>query len=453
VVLVNRLLRFGFGVARRPMTALLGVSMIMAGSTLLLAWLVGLIVATGQSLSTNGDAGMFGWLVAAVVVILVGRSNLPVAQQVAANGLAAKLDRVVMARALGPMLEPRRIDHLEDPDVQNAYARARGVDLTTVSHGPGLVVSLLSSRLVVIGAAVLVGVTFAWWLPPILVGSVIFAEWWLIRSTRGETAVWTGQTEGQRRAHYLEHLALVEGIQELRIFGLARWIADRHRSEREGALAPVQRTRWRFAWARLGLLGIHAVVHVAAVALIVRGLWDGQLTLGAASSAISAVLLIAAGPDPATVAQARRAEAAFSSVESLPTLINSHHPDHVGPAVELDHAPVECIRFENVRFRYPGRDHDTLHGVDLEITANEAHALVGLNGAGKSTLVKLLAGCYRPIAGRVTVDGVDLATLDPASLAVWQLRIAAIVQDFVHLPLSVADNVASVSPVETAGRS
>ncbi|WP_152365918.1 ATP-binding cassette domain-containing protein [Microlunatus speluncae] len=447
-----RLLRFGYGNARRPMMILIAVSMIMTGSTLTLAWLLGLVVAAGPSVSAGSQDGTFGWLVAAVIVVLVGRSVLPVAQQLAAAELAVRLDRVAVSRVLRPMLEPQRIDHLEDPAVQNGYAHARGVDLTTVGHGPGQVVSLLASRLLVLGSAALIGVTFEWWLPPLLIGSVAFVEWWLTRSTRAETAAWSGQTEGQRRATYLQQLALVEGIQELRIFGLARWLADRHSAERDAALSPVQRSRWQLAWTRLGVLGLHLVVHAAAVVIIVSDLWAGQLDLGAAAAAISAVLLIAAAADPGTVAQARRADAAFRSVESLPALIDAHHHDHAGVTVDLGRAPVNGIRFENVGFRYPGRDQDTLRGVELELRANEAHALVGINGAGKSTLVKLLAGCHRPTAGRVTVDGIDLATLDPASLEAWQRRIAAIVQDFVRLPLSAADNLAPGFP-DQDGRS
>jgi ATP-binding cassette subfamily B protein len=109
--------------------------------------------------------------------------------------------------------------------------------------------------------------------------------------------------------------------------------------------------------------------------------------------------------------------------------------------------PAREIRFENVSFRYPGSEVDVLRGLDLTLHAHEALALVGINGAGKSTLVKLLGGAYKPTSGRILVDGVDLAELE---LAVWQRRVAAIVQDFLRFPLSVTDNVV-FGAVERAG--
>jgi ATP-binding cassette subfamily B protein len=91
-----------------------------------------------------------------------------------------------------------------------------------------------------------------------------------------------------------------------------------------------------------------------------------------------------------------------------------------------------------VRFGYPGRTEPVLDELSLSIPVGRSLAVVGENGAGKTTLVKLLAGLYEPAAGRVTVDGVDLSEIDTAA---WQRRIAAIFQDFVRYPLSIADNV------------
>ena len=75
------------------------------------------------------------------------------------------------------------------------------------------------------------------------------------------------------------------------------------------------------------------------------------------------------------------------------------------------------IRFEHVSFRYPGTDRLALDDVDVTLPAGAVVAIVGENGAGKTTLVKLLAGMYRPTSGRITVDGVDLATISDAGVA------------------------------------
>ena len=64
--------------------------------------------------------------------------------------------------------------------------------------------------------------------------------------------------------------------------------------------------------------------------------------------------------------------------------------------------------------------------VDLDLIANEVHALVGENGAGKSTLVKILAGIHRPDAGHLELDGHELVLSGPA--AARQLGIAVIHQ-------------------------
>jgi ATP-binding cassette subfamily B protein len=100
--------------------------------------------------------------------------------------------------------------------------------------------------------------------------------------------------------------------------------------------------------------------------------------------------------------------------------------------------PAHSVRFEEVCFRYPRSDHEVYAGLDLELRVGESLAIVGLNGAGKTTLVKLLARLYDPTAGRITVDGIDLAEIDPAQ---WQRRVAAIFQDFTRYELSAADNV------------
>src|SRR6185295_17726042 len=85
------------------------------------------------------------------------------------------------------------------------------------------------------------------------------------------------------------------------------------------------------------------------------------------------------------------------------------------------------IRFEGVSFAYPGTTRQVLENVNLDLKPGSVVAIVGENGAGKSTLVKLLCRMYQPSAGRILVDGVDLARI-PADE--WRSRLAGAFQDF-----------------------
>jgi ATP-binding cassette subfamily B protein len=108
----------------------------------------------------------------------------------------------------------------------------------------------------------------------------------------------------------------------------------------------------------------------------------------------------------------------------------------------------QAIRFEEVWFTYPDSDAPALASVTCEIRAGETVALVGENGAGKTTLVKLLLGLYRPDAGRITFDGVDIQAIDPRSL---RQAASAVFQQFVRYQLTFGENVALGQPERLNG--
>lgn len=97
------------------------------------------------------------------------------------------------------------------------------------------------------------------------------------------------------------------------------------------------------------------------------------------------------------------------------------------------------VRLEHVSFRYPGAKCDTIHDLDLTVTAGERLAIVGCNGAGKTTLVKLLCGFLDPTQGRVLLNGEDIRTYDRRD---YYALFSAVFQDFSVLEGSVAENVA-----------
>jgi ATP-binding cassette subfamily B protein len=114
------------------------------------------------------------------------------------------------------------------------------------------------------------------------------------------------------------------------------------------------------------------------------------------------------------------------------------------------------IRFEHVSFHYPSRpDAPALDGFDLDVRPGETIAFVGPSGAGKSTTFQLLLRFYDPAAGRILVDGVDIARADPAEV---RGRIGLVPQDTVLFAASARENIrygrpgASDAEVEAAAR-
>jgi subfamily B ATP-binding cassette protein HlyB/CyaB len=101
------------------------------------------------------------------------------------------------------------------------------------------------------------------------------------------------------------------------------------------------------------------------------------------------------------------------------------------------------IAFEHVTFRYRVDGPEILHNVSLNIPAGQVIGIVGPSGSGKSTLAKLAQRLYVPESGRVLVDGVDLAQVDPAWL---RRQIGVVLQDNVLFNRSVRDNIALADP-------
>ena len=84
-----------------------------------------------------------------------------------------------------------------------------------------------------------------------------------------------------------------------------------------------------------------------------------------------------------------------------------------------------------------------VRGVDLEVRPGEVVLIMGPSGSGKTTLLSMLGAMLRPSAGRVEVDGVDLASLAEKKLPVFRAqRFGFVFQDFNLLSaLTVRENV------------
>jgi ATP-binding cassette, subfamily B, bacterial len=97
-----------------------------------------------------------------------------------------------------------------------------------------------------------------------------------------------------------------------------------------------------------------------------------------------------------------------------------------------------AFRFEDVGFAYPDADRPSVAGVDLAIRPGETIAFVGASGAGKSTVLNLVIGFIRPTAGRILLDGRDMADID---LRTYRRHLSIVPQDTTLFDGTIRDNV------------
>ncbi len=99
--------------------------------------------------------------------------------------------------------------------------------------------------------------------------------------------------------------------------------------------------------------------------------------------------------------------------------------------------------FDQVTFRYRADGREILKKVSFDVAAGKTVGIVGRSGSGKSTIAKLIQRLYVQEAGRILVDDVDLAQMDPAWL---RRQIGVVLQENFLFNRSVRDNIALADP-------
>nr|WP_166945990.1 type I secretion system permease/ATPase [Sphingopyxis panaciterrae] len=131
------------------------------------------------------------------------------------------------------------------------------------------------------------------------------------------------------------------------------------------------------------------------------------------------------------------------SVERLGDVLNAPAEPEYNPNRASLPPIAGAIRFDKVRFRYRADAPEALRGVSLDVAAGEMLGIVGPSGSGKSTLTKLVQRLYVPEQGRVLVDGVDLALVDPPWL---RRQVGVVLQENILFNRTVRENIALGDP-------
>ncbi|WP_431922790.1 thiol reductant ABC exporter subunit CydD [Micromonospora wenchangensis] len=321
---------------------------------------------------------------------------------------------------------------------QLATLTGRGLDALD-AYFTGYLPQLVLS--VTVPAAVLARLVFADWSSALIIVLTI-----PLIPVFGALLGWQAQAATERQWRRLSMLGghfldMVAGLPTLRAFGRARAqtgvvrrMADGHRVATMGTL--------RIAFLSALVLELVATLSVALVAVPVGiRLLDGGITL---ATALLVLLLT-----PEAYLPLRAAGSRFhASMEGLTALDEALTVSAVPAGV----APVATGRartpsgggeivLSGVTVAYERTT--ALRDVTLTIRPGERIAVVGPSGAGKSTLLGLLLGFVTPTAGRITVDGTDLAEVDPEQ---WRRQIAWVPQRAHLFAATLADNIRLGAP-------
>jgi ATP-binding cassette, subfamily B, bacterial HlyB/CyaB len=131
------------------------------------------------------------------------------------------------------------------------------------------------------------------------------------------------------------------------------------------------------------------------------------------------------------------------SVQRLGDILNTKPEPSYNPSRTTLPQVNGHIVFEDVTFRYRPDSSEVLRKVSFTVVPGQVIGLVGRSGSGKSTIAKLLQRLYVPERGRILVDGVDLAQVDPAWL---RRQVGVVLQENFLFNCSVRDNIALTDP-------
>jgi ATP-binding cassette, subfamily B, bacterial len=281
---------------------------------------------------------------------------------------------------------------------------------------------------------------------PALLLSLQGDRWW--DQVRKETA-----QDYRQGVHLMELATMPDAGKEVRIFDLGDELERRYR----GLMHRIERRHVAFDRRRVLTLSagwaLFAVAYMAAVVFVTDQVLRGTLTIG------SVVLTLSLGAqingqlselaDNATwFSRTARAAGRYrwlvDEVDRQEQALAADPPAAGAAVPDVLH---DGIVFEQVSFAYPGTTDPVLQDVDLRLPAGTTVAVVGENGAGKTTLVKLLLRFYEPTRGRITVDGVDLASLD---VRAWRAATSAAFQDFARFQFLARHSI-GLSALPTTG--
>jgi len=378
------------------------------------------------------------WMLAAgVLIVLLADVALRTLRgyfiDLASSRVDVRLSAYIMERVLGLRLENRPISAGSFASNLRSFETIR--DFITSAT----VTAFVDLPFAIIFLAVIGWISWPMILP-ILLGMLLMVAYALtVHSKMHELSETTYRAGAMRNATLVESLVGLEAIKALGAEGVMqrKWEASAQFLTRVAA-----QLRLLSSSTINGAMWMQQFVNIVLIVIGVYLIGDKALTLGGliACTMLASRAMAPIGQVAGLLTQYHNAATALQSLEGILQQPVERGAD--ANFVTRQHFNGD-IEFKEVDFSYPGQDVAALRNVSLKIRAGEHVAILGRVGSGKTTLEKLILGLYRPTAGAVLVDGIDLRQLDPAEL---RRNVGYVPQDVMLFFGSLRDNLTIASP-------
>jgi ATP-binding cassette subfamily B protein len=384
-----------------------------------------------------------------VAVVLAGSSALRYYLVITlGERVVADLRDAVFAHLL--KLSPRFFDSQRVGEIASRLT----ADTTQIKSAFGASASIaLRNMVLFVGAAIMMVVTSPWLsalvlgvIPAIVLPLVAFGRAVTRRSRDAQ------DTLAEASAFAVEAIGSVRTLQAFTVEGETR---SRFLTAVERAFEAARASTKARAWLTFAIIFLVFASVVGILWVGAQGVLAGEMTAGTLGQFVLYAVFAAGALSELSQVWGEIAQAAGAAGRIAEIL--KVEPDIKAPAQPklLPSTAKGEIRFEGVSFAYPQNgDSRVLENITFRVAPGERVAIVGPSGAGKSTIFHLLLRYYDVRAGRILMDGVDIASADPRAV---RERIALVPQDVAIFAASVRDNIrlgrigATDAEIERAG--
>lgn len=249
------------------------------------------------------------------------------------------------------------------------------------------------------------------------------------------------EAEYSRRMNYLSERSRDYTLaKDVRIFGMQGWIEDVYNSMLCLYRSFVARGERVYIWGNIMDVILAFMRNGIVYFFLIGGVLKGEMSAAQFVLYFNTVNLFTSGigkimTDLATLRKQSLDICTVREFLDYPETFKMEQGIPITPNLNITYQ----IELQDVSFRYPEAEKNTLSHINLTIRQGEKLAIVGLNGAGKTTLIKLICGFLDPTEGKVLLNNIDIRTYNRRDY--YQL-FSAVFQDFSVLDVTIAENIA-----------